>query len=253
MSKPTSNGRAWAYGGTILGALVSIAANVAHSFVAPADASATWRPPTGEILFAAFWPIALFVAIEMLARVAWREGWRFGLLRFGGLVPVAGTAAIVSYLHLAGLLAHYGEPRVTVVIGPLAVDGLMVMSAAALMSTTPGARPDTHDVSMPDTETVETVDEVPPQVPDSDPDTDTGKIPDANPPRTPVKRTGKKAADRVAAQAAKTPDMSAAEMAKKLKLSERTIRRHLPDPAPDTDTAVEPEVDHVNGEPVLTG
>ena len=176
----TSNGRGWAYTGTLLGALVSIAANVAHSFVPPADASSTWRPPTGAILFAAFWPVALFVGIEMLARVAWRRGWRFSLLRFGGLLPVAGTAAIVSYLHLAGLLAHYGEPKITVVIGPLAVDGLMVMSAAALMSTSPRA-----------------VEAVPETVPAQDPETPPEQAKERVP-RTPRKRAAKNTRKRAA-------------------------------------------------------
>lgn len=135
--KRTSNGRAWAYAGTALGGLVSIAANVAHSFVPPAGAPASWRPALGAPLLAVFWPVALFVAIEILTRTVWRRGWRYIALRFGGLIPVAGTAAIVSYMHLSGLLAHYAEPRITVVIGPLAVDGLMVMSASALMATSP--------------------------------------------------------------------------------------------------------------------
>lgn len=137
MSARTSNGRGWAYVGTTLGGAVSLAANAAHSYVAPAGAPATWRPHTGAILFAVFWPIALFVSIEMLARVRWRTGALWVVVRYVGLVPVATVAAIVSYQHLAGLLATYGENRLTVIIGPLAVDGLMVLSAAAVMATTP--------------------------------------------------------------------------------------------------------------------
>jgi hypothetical protein len=137
MSTRTSNGRGWAYIGTTLGGAVSLAANAAHSYVAPAGAPATWRPHTGAIMFAVFWPIALFVAIEMLARVLWRTGALWVIVRYVGLGPVAVVAAIVSYQHLSGLLATYGENRLTVVIGPLAVDGLMVLSAAAVMATSP--------------------------------------------------------------------------------------------------------------------
>jgi hypothetical protein len=82
-----------------------------------------------------FWPVALFVAIEILARTPWRSGWRWVALRFGGLLPVAVVAAVVSYRHLAGLLAYYREDRLTAAIGPLAVDGLMVMATAALIAT----------------------------------------------------------------------------------------------------------------------
>src|SRR3712207_8822817 len=47
---------------------------------------------------------------------------RWTLLRFVGLLPVASVAAFVSYQHLAGLLAHYGEDPLTATLGPLAVD-----------------------------------------------------------------------------------------------------------------------------------
>ncbi len=36
---------------------------------------------------------------------------------------------------MSGLLAHYGEDGLIVAIGPLAVDGLMVMAAGALVAT----------------------------------------------------------------------------------------------------------------------
>lgn len=132
-----TTGRAWGYAGALLGGLVSIGANTAHSYVPPAGVGATWRPPLGAVIGAVFWPIALFVAIEILARTSWPDGARWVFVRFLGLVPVAVVAAIVSYNHLSGLLGHYGEDRLTTVIGPLAVDGLMVMSSAAVMATTP--------------------------------------------------------------------------------------------------------------------
>lgn len=133
----TSTGRAWGYLGAALGGLVSIGANTAHSYVPPAGASGPWRPPIGAVVGAVFWPVALFFAIEILARTPWPAGKRWIAVRFVGLVPVAVVAAIVSYNHLSGLLAHYGEDRLTTVIGPLAVDGLMVMSSAAVIATTP--------------------------------------------------------------------------------------------------------------------
>lgn len=128
-------GRGWAYAGAILGAGVSVAANVLHSYVPPAAAPAGWRPPAGAVVGAVFWPVALLVALEILARVAWPDGARWQWLRYGGLVPVALVAAVVSYRHMSGLLAWYREDALTVAIGPLAVDGLMVMAAGALIAT----------------------------------------------------------------------------------------------------------------------
>lgn len=134
----SGDGRAWGYLGAMLGGLVSIGANTAHSYLHPAGAPVDWRPPVGAVIGAQFWPVALFVALEILARTSWppRKWWI--VVRFLGLVPVSVVAATVSYEHLSGLLAHYGEDRLTVVIGPLAVDGLMVMSSAAVMATAPG-------------------------------------------------------------------------------------------------------------------
>lgn len=128
------NGRGWAYGGAGLGGAVSVAANVAHSYLPPAGAPAGWRPELGAVLGAVFWPVALFVAVEIFARVSWPAGKRWVALRFLGLLPVALVAAVVSYRHLSGLLTHYREDGLTAVIGPLAVDGLMVMATGALIA-----------------------------------------------------------------------------------------------------------------------
>jgi hypothetical protein len=83
------------------------------------------------------WPVFLLVAVELLARVPWPHGINWQLLRWAGMVPVAVVAALVSYRHLSGLLAFYGEEPVVCVLGPLAVDGLMVMATAAILATSP--------------------------------------------------------------------------------------------------------------------
>src|SRR6266511_1358436 len=84
---------------------------------------------------------ALFLVIEIFARTGWPAGWRWYLIRFGGLLPVAALAAIVSYRHLSGLLTFYGEDPLTAIVGPLAVDGLMVMASGALVATSHPNRP----------------------------------------------------------------------------------------------------------------
>src|SRR3954452_1689473 len=114
------SGRAWPYAGLLLGGGVSVAANIAHSYVPPPGAAPDWAPSRGAVLLAAFWPAAVFVAVEIMARVSWAAGRRWVLVRWGGLAPVALVAAVVSYRHLAGLLGYYGEDPVTMAIGPLA-------------------------------------------------------------------------------------------------------------------------------------
>jgi len=119
-------GSRWAYVGAGLGVVASVAANIAHALI-PGQHHA------GAVLGAAFWPLALVVALEILTRVEWPDSRRWDVLRWGGLLPVALVAAIVSYRHLSGLLAYWGEDPVTVAIGPLVVDGLMVLASGALL------------------------------------------------------------------------------------------------------------------------
>jgi hypothetical protein len=135
------NGLGWAYAGVALGGAVSVAANVAHSFVPPAGAPVGWRPLHGAVLAAVFWPVALFVAIEILARTAWPAGAAWRLVRLGGLLPVALVAAVVSYRHLSGLIRYYGEDGLTATVGPLAVDGLMAVASAALLAASSQSSP----------------------------------------------------------------------------------------------------------------
>lgn len=127
---------AWA--GAAAGAVASLAANVAHAYVRPDGKPADWSPEFGSVLSAVFWPLALLVAIEVLVRVDWPGGRLWLAVRYAGLLPVATVAAVVSYKHLSGLLAHYGEEGFTATFGPLAVDGLMVICSAALVA---GSRP----------------------------------------------------------------------------------------------------------------
>lgn len=133
MSRPS--GRAWAYAAASLGAVVSVAANIGHSYVPPAGAASSWHPHAGAVALAAFWPLAVLLAVEVLARVPWPPERRWAVLRWGGLTPVALVAAVVSYRHLSGLLGYYGEDGVTVALGPLAVDGLMTVATGALLAT----------------------------------------------------------------------------------------------------------------------
>jgi hypothetical protein len=184
MSRHTPDGRGWAYTGAILGGLVSIAANVAHSFVPPAGAANGWTPELGAVFGAIVWPVFLFIAVEILARVAWPHGRIWHAVRWAGVLPVALVAALVSYRHLSGLLAHYGEEDLVVWLGPLAVDGLMVMATGALMATSrhrttstdpepvPVGRPDAVSTAAPEPTPIpapSTVNTADPSVPDAAP------------------------------------------------------------------------------------
>ncbi|MFC0533953.1 hypothetical protein [Phytohabitans kaempferiae] len=215
-------GRGWAYVGALLGGGVSVAANVAHSYVPPSGAPDGWQPQTGAVVGAVFWPLALFVAVEILTRVPWPSGARWAILRYVGLLPVAVVAAVVSYRHLSGLLAFYSEDPLTVAIGPLAVDGLMVMATGALLATGTRRAVATDAPAVP----------IPAVAPVAAPAIDPAPVTSApkstgNASRPQVARKAP-SADKVAKAAAKMPGATIAAIAAKAGVSESTARRYLP-------------------------
>jgi hypothetical protein len=231
---PARTGRAWAYLGTITGGAVSIAANIAHTYVPPKwlPAGQHYSPQLGAVVGAVFWPSALFMVIEILARVPWPKGTRWVLLRFAGLGPVAVVAAIVSYRHLSALLTYYGEDTITHMIGPLAVDGLMVMATSALIATGTGhpkavtiedVTADLADTAVPDvtgTEASETTEATARPV---------RKRPAGKRAAKPsgVRSDGAVTKAAVADLMSANPQMSTTDMAEALNLSDRTVRRHV--------------------------
>lgn len=228
MRKPSVSGRGWAYIGAALGGTVSIAANVAHSYVPPVDAPAAWSPQTGAVVGAVFWPVALFVATEILARVVWPSGRAWSFLRFAGLLPVALVAALVSYKHLAGLLHFYGEDPVTAHLGPLAVDGLMVMATGALLATARRVAAHTDDAA-PAESAAPLAAEVTIPEPITAPVIAEQTAPAPAVKKTPTKRVTPRpaSAEKVAKVAAKMPGASTAAIAAKAGVSPSTARRHL--------------------------
>ena len=247
-STPTTEPEArcgWGYAGAVLGGLVSIAANVAHSFVPPTGSPADYRPPLGDVVGAVFWPIALFIAIEILARTTWPTGARWVVVRFLGLLPVALVAAIVSYNHLSGLLAHYHESALTAHLGPLAVDGLMIMSSAAVMATA-AKRRDAADAKR--TAVADTVSARPRKTADTKADSapDTTADTMSAPKRAPKRTAGPDTARAVAAARARHPEWTTKQIADHLKVDPRTVRRY-----PATETTPDPQSPATAPVPVL--
>lgn len=124
----------WPYAGVVIGGAVSVLANVAHSYVRPDDAPADWHPKMGAVASSVFWPVALFVALEILVRTDWPRHVAWVAVKVCGLLPIGAVAAVVSYQHLSGLLTSYDESSFAATFGPVAVDGLMVISSAALLA-----------------------------------------------------------------------------------------------------------------------
>lgn len=120
--------RDWARLGLIIGSGLSVLGNVSNTVLTDSTVSLGQRIPLAVV-----WPATLFVAAEILVRVPWRNR----LLDWIGrivLTPIAAVAAIVSYLHIHHFMNISGEVDAASILGPLAVDGLMLGSTIALLS-----------------------------------------------------------------------------------------------------------------------
>lgn len=122
----TNDGKFWSSLGLIVGILASIGANVMHAWTQ--GSASTW-----ELIGAGLPPVALLITIEVLVRPPWGKGAWLIVIRILSVGSVAVAAASVSYRHMQSLLATWGEDSFNSHVSPIAVDGLMLICAAALM------------------------------------------------------------------------------------------------------------------------
>ncbi len=111
----------WAVRGVLaLGIAVSVAANVLH-----ADPD-----PISQII-AAWPPLALAVAIEIIARVPVHHSlWARARVSTAGIIAL--ISAYVSYWHMAGVIVRYGESPDVAYLLPFSVDGLIIVASVSL-------------------------------------------------------------------------------------------------------------------------
>lgn len=122
-----AHARTWAYAGMTIAGAVSLAANVAHTYIL------TPNPPPGAVGFSILWPMLVFISTEIVIRTRLGK-WRTALT-ITACAPIGAIAAVASYQHLSALLSAYGETWFVSTIGPVAIDGLMVLSTALLFAT----------------------------------------------------------------------------------------------------------------------
>jgi hypothetical protein len=111
---------------------MSIAANVLHAWLPATHQPPGWTPGLAPQIGAAVWPIGLMLAVEALSRIHWPTGLAWGLARFGGTVAVG--SAVISYGHLRDVLAAWQYNPLAAAVGPLVLDGLMVVCGFALLA-----------------------------------------------------------------------------------------------------------------------
>jgi hypothetical protein len=133
-----AGGRLVGWVGFVFGSLTSVAANVLAARIAPQHAAPGWHPSVYAEVGAAVWPVALLLSVEGLSRVRWPNSALWNLARYGGAGTVALGSALISYSHIAAVLAFWGYSTLAAHVGPLVVDGLMTVSGFALLATAGG-------------------------------------------------------------------------------------------------------------------
>ena len=121
----------------VLGVAASVAANVLHA-----------RPDPVAQIIAAWPPLALLLTVELISRVP-VDRRLLAAARLAATTAIAAIAAWVSYWHMAGVAARYGETGTAPYLLPFSVDGLIVIASISLMELayrTRPARPSTVDI-----------------------------------------------------------------------------------------------------------
>jgi hypothetical protein len=123
-----------AWGGFLLGLTASMIANVLDAWLPALHQLPGWTPGLAPQIGGAFWPAALMFAVEALSRVPWPEGQWWAVARYGGVGTVALGSAAISYGHVHDVLISWGYGVPSAVVGPLVIDGLMLICGFALLA-----------------------------------------------------------------------------------------------------------------------
>lgn len=189
----------------VLGVATSVAANVLHANPNPiSQAIAAWPP------------LALLLTVELISRVPVHRR-TLASVRLTATAFIAAIAAYVSYHHMVGVAARYGEEGAAPYLIPLSVDGLVIVASVCLVEIAGRLR------------TVEQPDIRADIAPDTVPDSAAPSVPGNE--RTPRRKTRPTTAAAVAKLRARHPDMPTTDIARRLGITDRTVRRHLNQPA----------------------
>jgi hypothetical protein len=127
-------GRLVSWIGFVFGSVTSVAFNVLAARIPPPHAPAHWAPSVVAEVGAAVWPLALLLSVEVLSRVRMPSGGYWKLAKIGGTVAVAGGSAVISYGHINKVLTSWNYSGIGAGVGPLVMDGLMIISGFALLA-----------------------------------------------------------------------------------------------------------------------
>ncbi|WP_431937074.1 DUF2637 domain-containing protein [Micromonospora sp. RP3T] len=112
----------WAVRATLaLGVAASVTANILHAQPNPiSQAIAAWPP------------LALLITVELVTRIPVHQR-TLGVLRIVAASTIATIAAWISYHHMIGVVARYGETGTVPYLLPASVDGLIIVASVSLV------------------------------------------------------------------------------------------------------------------------
>jgi hypothetical protein len=112
----------WAVRATLaFGVAASVAANVLHALPNPISQTIAGWPP-----------LALLLTVELVSRVPLHRP-LLAVVRVLATAVISGIAAYVSYWHMKGVAARYGETDASPYLLPISVDGLIVVASICLV------------------------------------------------------------------------------------------------------------------------
>lgn len=209
----------WGVRGVLgLGVAASVIANVLHAVDNPISQS-----------IAAWPPLALLLTVELISRIPVHSR-ALAVARVVATAAIAGIAAWVSYWHMVGVAARYGETGASPYLLPISVDGLIVVASICLVELAGRIRA-AEGVGTVDTPAVATTDPTPEPAPEP-----------VRPKR--VKARSLTAAERVIAAHDKQPEATHARIAQLAEVSLSTAKRHRPTGSP---SAPSPAPTLING------
>jgi hypothetical protein len=104
-----------------LGVAASVTANILHA-----------RPNLISQAIAAWPPLALLLTVELISRVPVNRR-SLSTVRLITTVAISAIAAWISYWHMAGVVARYGETGPSPYLMPFSVDGLIIVASICLV------------------------------------------------------------------------------------------------------------------------
>jgi hypothetical protein len=188
-------------GALALGVAASVAANMLHADPNPISQTISAWPP-----------LALLLTVELISRVPVHRR-SLATVRFTATALIAGIAAWVSYTHMVAVAVRYGEQGLAPHLIPLSVDGVVVVASVCLVELAGRMRRNAPPANANR-----------PAAADTAADTSADNKPEPRR-RKPAAKPDTGAL--IARLRSQHPDMSAADIAHRIGVTDRTVRRHL--------------------------